>query len=115
LYTPWGLVAVPAESGHEEDFRKTIDEKTKGVCIESTGNPRLNVPDIAEIVKVAHEAGIPLIVDNTFGIGGFLIRPIDHGADVALPSASDRASSRLSPATFAHHRSAYLFSMVVVM
>jgi len=71
-----------------EEFRNAIDEKTKGIYIESIGNPKYNVPNIAEIAKVAHEADIPLIVDNTFGIGGYLIRPIDHGADIVVHSAT---------------------------
>jgi len=84
----FGIDVKWVKTDDPEDFRKAIDEKTKGVYIESIGNPRLNVPDIAEIAKVAHEAEIPLIVDNTFGIGGFLIRPIDHGADIVVHSAT---------------------------
>ncbi|KAK4580510.1 Homocysteine/cysteine synthase [Recurvomyces mirabilis] len=71
-----------------EEFRKVIDEKTKAVYIESIGNPRYNVPDFEAIVKVAHEAGVPVIVDNTFGAGGYFVRPIDHGADIIVHSAT---------------------------
>ena len=71
-----------------EDFRKLIDEKTKALYVETIGNPRLNIPDFAAIAAVAHEAGIPLIVDNTFGIGGYLCRPIDFGADIIVHSAT---------------------------
>ena len=71
-----------------EDFRKLIDEKTKALYVETIGNPRLNIPDFAAIAAVAHEAGIPLIVDNTFGIGGYLCRPIDFGADIVVHSAT---------------------------
>lgn len=71
-----------------EDFRKLIDKQTKALYIESIGNPRLNVPDIAAIAKVAHDNGIPLIVDNTFGAGGYLCRPIEHGADIVVHSAT---------------------------
>jgi hypothetical protein len=46
------------------------------------------VPDIAAIAKVAHDAGVPLVVDNTFGAGGYFIRPIDHGADIVVHSAT---------------------------
>ena len=71
-----------------EGFRSLIDSKTKALYIESIGNPRLNVPDIEAIAKVAHDHGIPLIVDNTFGTGGYLVRPFDHGADIIVHSAT---------------------------
>ncbi|KAJ3080959.1 Homocysteine synthase [Quaeritorhiza haematococci] len=71
-----------------EDFVPLIDDKTKAIYIESIGNPRHNVPDIAGIAKVAHEHGVPLIVDNTFGMGGYLIKPIEHGADIVVSSAT---------------------------
>ncbi len=70
------------------DFQKLIDKKTKALYIESIGNPRLNIPDFAAIAKVAHNNGIPLIVDNTFGAGGYLVRPIEHGADIVVHSAT---------------------------
>ncbi|KAJ9630727.1 Homocysteine/cysteine synthase [Taxawa tesnikishii (nom. ined.)] len=71
-----------------EDFKSLIDEKTKAVYLESIGNPRYNVPDFEGIVKVAHEAGVPVIVDNTFGAGGYFCRPISHGADIVVHSAT---------------------------
>jgi len=71
-----------------EDFGAAIDDKTKAIYIESIGNPKYNVPDIEAIAKVAHEHGVPLIVDNTFGAGGFFIRPIEHGADIVVHSAT---------------------------
>jgi O-acetylhomoserine/O-acetylserine sulfhydrylase len=71
-----------------EDFRKLIDAKTKALYIETIGNPKLNVPDIIGIAKVAHDHGIPLIVDNTFAAGGYLCRPIEHGADIVVHSAT---------------------------
>ncbi|MFA6468361.1 MAG: O-acetylhomoserine aminocarboxypropyltransferase/cysteine synthase [Bacteroidota bacterium] len=69
-------------------FQKLIDEKTKAIYIETIGNPRLNIPDIEAIAKIAHENGIPLIVDNTFGAGGYLARPFDFGADIITHSAT---------------------------
>ena len=69
-------------------FRSAIDPRTKALYVESIGNPRFNVPDFEAIAAVAHENGIPLIVDNTFGAGGYLIRPIDHGADIVVASAT---------------------------
>ncbi len=71
-----------------EGFRKLIDKKTKALYLETIGNPRLNVPDIEAIAKIAHDNGIPLIVDNTFGAGGYLCRPIEHGADIVVHSAT---------------------------
>jgi len=71
-----------------EDIRKAIDGKTKAVYVESIGNPRFNVPDLEAIAKVAHEAGVPLVVDNTFGCAGYIARPLDHGADIVVASAT---------------------------
>ena len=69
-------------------FERAIDEKTRAVYIETIGNPRLNVPDIRAIADVAHKHGLPLVIDNTFGAGGYLCRPIEHGADVVVHSAT---------------------------
>jgi O-acetylhomoserine/O-acetylserine sulfhydrylase len=71
-----------------KDIAAAIDDKTKAVYLESIGNPRYNVPDIEAIAKVAHDAGVPLVIDNTFGAGGYFIRPIDHGADIVVHSAT---------------------------
>jgi len=69
-------------------LKKAIDGKTKALYVESIGNPAGNVPDFEELAKVAHENKIPLIVDNTFGAAGWLVRPIDHGADIVVESAT---------------------------
>ncbi|KAG6122677.1 hypothetical protein E4U13_001495 [Claviceps humidiphila] len=71
-----------------EELAAAIDDNTKAVYIESIGNPRYNVPDLEAIAKAAHDKGVPLIVDNTFGAGGYFIRPIDHGADIVVHSAT---------------------------
>src|SRR6202167_4738748 len=68
------------DSTKPEDFRKAITEKTKAIYAETIGNPKLDVPDFQAIAKIAHDAGIPFVVDNTVGVG--LVRPIDHGADI---------------------------------
>lgn len=70
-----------------ENFRRAITAKTKAVFLESIGNPGINLVDIAAIADIAHERGIPLIVDNTFGTP-YLIRPIEHGADIVVHSAT---------------------------
>lgn len=69
-------------------FAAAIDANTKAIYVESIGNPKYNVAPIPELAKVAHAHGIPLIVDNTFGMGGYIIRPIEHGADIVLHSAT---------------------------
>jgi O-acetylhomoserine/O-acetylserine sulfhydrylase len=67
---------------------KAIDGKTKALYVESIGNPAGNVPDFEALAKVAHDSKIPLIVDNTFGAAGYLVRPIEHGADIVVESAT---------------------------
>ncbi|PTN33936.1 O-acetylhomoserine aminocarboxypropyltransferase/cysteine synthase family protein [Desulfonatronum sp. SC1] len=67
-------------------FRAAITEKTRALYIETIGNPKLDVPDFEALAQVAHDAGIPLIVDNTVGVG--LFRPFDHGADIVVSSAT---------------------------
>lgn len=69
-----------------EEFKKAIGPKTKGIFVETIGNPKLDVPDFEAIAKIAHDAGIPLIVDNTVAVGFF--RPFEHGADIIVLSAT---------------------------
>lgn len=71
-----------------KDFKAAIDDKTKAIFVESIGNPKYNVASIPELAKIAHDHGIPLVVDNTFGMGGYLIRPISLGADIVVHSAT---------------------------
>ena len=68
-------------------FEALIDDKTK-TYIETIGNPDLNIPDFEVTAAVADKHGIPLIVDNTFGAGGAIFRPIDHGATIVVQSAT---------------------------
>ena len=74
------------DSRDPEAFKKAITEKTRAVYAETIGNPKLDVPDFEAIAKIAHEAGLPFIVDNTVGVG--LVRPIDYGADILATSAT---------------------------
>ncbi|MCC4771018.1 aminotransferase class V-fold PLP-dependent enzyme [Methanosarcina sp. DH2] len=74
------------DSADLEAYRQAITEKTRAVYIESVGNPKLDVPDFEAIAKIAHEAGVPLVVDNTSAVG--LVRPIDYGADIVVHSAT---------------------------
>lgn len=71
-----------------ESFEKLIDDKTKAIYLETIGNPDLNIPDFEAIASVADKHNIPLIVDNTFGAGGYLFRPIEHGASIVVESAT---------------------------
>ncbi len=71
-----------------EAFRAAIGPNTKALYVESIANPGFVVPDLPALAEVAHEAGIPLIVDNTFGAAGYLVRPIAHGADIVVASAT---------------------------
>ncbi|PGH23131.1 O-acetylhomoserine (thiol)-lyase [Polytolypa hystricis UAMH7299] len=83
-----GIQTKFVKGDNPEDIAAAIDEKTKAVFVEIIGNPRYNVPDLEAIAKVAHEKGVPLMVDNTFGAGGYFVRPIDHGADIVVHSAT---------------------------
>ncbi len=76
------------ENDSPEAFEKAIDENTKALYVESIGNPRGNVPDFEGISAVAKKHGIALVVDNTFGAAGAIARPIDHGANVVVQSAT---------------------------
>lgn len=82
-----GIKTVFVDPDDPENFRKAINEKTRAVFIETIGNPGINITDIEAVAGIAHENGIPLIVDNTFGTP-YLIRPIEFGADVVVHSAT---------------------------
>jgi len=70
------------------DFENAIDENTKAIYIETIGNPQFNVPDFEVIATIAQKHEIPLVVDNTFGTAGYLFRPIEHGANIVVESAT---------------------------
>src|SRR4030066_949576 len=74
------------DSTKPDEFRKAITPKTRAIYTETIGNPKLDVPEFEAIAKIAHDAGIPLVVDNTVGVG--LVKPIDHGADITVLSAT---------------------------
>jgi OAH/OAS sulfhydrylase len=83
-----GIQVKFVDGDEVEDFRALIDANTKALYVETIGNPGANVPDFEKLSALAHEHGIPLIVDNTFGAGGYLARPIDFGADIVVASAT---------------------------
>jgi len=82
-----GIEVKFADGDSIDSFRNKIDDKTKAIYVESMGNPRFNIPDFEGLSALAKENGIHLIVDNTLGAGGALIRPIDFGADIVVESA----------------------------
>ncbi len=81
----WGIQVRFADYRDPDSFKPLIDDKTTAVFCESIGNPLGNIVDIAALAKVAHEAGLPLIVDNTVPTP-YLCRPIEHGADIVVHS-----------------------------
>lgn len=83
-----GIEARLAEDLTPESFEKLIDDRTRAIYFESIGNPGFVVPDFEALVKLARRYDLPVIVDNTFGAGGYLISPIEHGADIVVESAT---------------------------
>lgn len=83
-----GIEVRFAEGDKPEAFEKLIDEKTKAIYLETIGNPGFNIPDFDALAALAKKHDLPLIVDNTFGAGGYLFRPIEHGAAIVVASAT---------------------------
>ena len=83
-----GIEARFAEGDDPLNCEKLIDEKTKAIYIETIGNPRLSIPDFKQFAALAKKHDLPLIVDNTFGAGGYLAQPIKHGANIVVESAT---------------------------
>lgn len=83
-----GIEARFAEGDDPESFVKHIDKNTKAIYLETIGNPRLNIPDFEKFAQLAKDYDLPLVVDNTFGAGGYLFRPLEHGANVVVESAT---------------------------
>jgi O-acetylhomoserine/O-acetylserine sulfhydrylase len=83
-----GIQVRFADGDKAEAFEKLIDKDTKAIYLETIGNPGFNIPDFEDIAKVAKKHDIPLIVDNTFGAGGYLFRPLEHGANIVVESAT---------------------------
>jgi O-acetylhomoserine (thiol)-lyase len=83
-----GIEARFAQNEEVESYESLIDENTKAIYLETIGNPTFNIPDFEAISALAKKYDLPLIVDNTFGAGGYLFRPIEHGANVVVESAT---------------------------
>ena len=83
----WGVDTVFVDSDDPENFRRAITPRTRALYGETIGNPKISVLDIAAVSKIAHEHGVPLIIDSTFATP-YLCRPIEHGADIVIHSAT---------------------------
>ena len=83
-----GIEARFAESDRAEDLAKLIDGNTKALYVENIGNPAFNVPDFESLAALATAYDLPLLVDNTFGMGGYLCNPIEWGAHIVVHSAT---------------------------
>jgi O-acetylhomoserine/O-acetylserine sulfhydrylase len=83
-----GVEARFAKDDTAENIELLIDDKTKAIYLETIGNPGFNIPDFEKVAAVAKKYDLPLIVDNTFGAGGYLFRPLEHGAHIVVESAT---------------------------
>jgi O-acetylhomoserine (thiol)-lyase len=83
-----GIEARFANGDDVESFVPLIDKNTKAIYLETIGNPRLNIPDFQKFAELAKEYDLPLIVDNTFGAGGYLFKPFEWGANIVVESAT---------------------------
>ena len=83
-----GIEARFVKGDDADGFEALIDENTRALYVETIGNPSFNVPDFERIAAIAHKHDLPLVVDNTFGAGGYLFRPLEHGASIVVESAT---------------------------
>jgi len=81
-----GRKVIFVDSSRPEEFKKAITPRTRAIYAETIGNPKLDVPDFEKIARIAHDEGLPFVVDNTVGIG--IVRPIEYGADIVVDSAT---------------------------
>ena len=83
-----GIETQFAKTDNITDFESLINDNTKAIYLETIGNPGFNIPDFEAIIELAKQYDLPVVVDNTFGAGGYLFRPIEHGANVVVESAT---------------------------
>ncbi len=83
-----GVDAKFANGNQPESIQNLIDDNTKAIYLETIGNPGLNVPDFERIAAIAKQYDLPLIVDNTFGAGGYFFKPLENGANIVVESAT---------------------------
>ncbi|HLU52231.1 MAG TPA: O-acetylhomoserine aminocarboxypropyltransferase/cysteine synthase [Acidimicrobiia bacterium] len=87
-FARFGWEVTFVEGDDPADFEAAIQDNTKAIYVESIGNPKYNIPDFEALADIAHRNGIPLVVDNTFGAAGYVVRPIEWGADIVVQSAT---------------------------
>jgi len=83
-----GITVKFADADNVSDFEAKIDENTKAIYVETIGNPSFSIIDFDQIAAIAKKHDLPLIVDNTFGAAGYLFKPLEHGANVVVESAT---------------------------
>ena len=83
----YGISTTFVDAHNLEEVENAIQDNTKAIYLETLGNPNSDIPDIDAIAAIAHKHGLPLVIDNTFGTP-YLIRPIEHGADIVVHSAT---------------------------
>lgn len=83
----YGITTTFVDAHDLSEVEGAIQENTRAIYLETLGNPNSDIPDIDEIAKIAHKHGLPLVIDNTFGTP-YLIRPLEHGADIVVHSAT---------------------------
>ena len=83
----FGITASFVDIHNLEEVEAAIQDQTRGIYVETLGNPNSDIPNLDALAELAHKHGLPLIVDNTFGTP-YLIRPIEHGADIVVHSAT---------------------------
>lgn len=83
-----GIEVRFADGDDAASFEPLVDERTKAIYLETIGNPGFNIPEFEKFAKLAEKYSIPLVVDNTFGAGGYLFRPLEHGAHIVVASAT---------------------------
>ncbi|MDQ2751601.1 MAG: O-acetylhomoserine aminocarboxypropyltransferase/cysteine synthase [Bacteroidota bacterium] len=83
-----GVEARFANGDDAQSFEPLINDKTKAIYLETIGNPKLSIPDFEKFAALAKKHDLPLIVDNTFAAGGYLFRPLEHGANIVVESAT---------------------------
>lgn len=83
-----GVEAKFADGNKPESIESLIDDNTKAIYLETIGNPGLNVPDFERIAAIAKQYDLPLVVDNTFGAGGYFFKPLENGANIVVESAT---------------------------
>ena len=91
----YGIETTFVDIHNLDEVKEAIQPNTKAIYIETLGNPNSDIPDIEALAEIAHAHGLPLVIDNTFGTP-YLIRPIEHGADIVVHSATKSALRILS-------------------